>query len=286
MKNKLFFTLILICICVFANAQTPLTIPTATIIVDGDTADWNGITAAVTDPQGDDSLSYTGADIKAIYLAKDAINLYIRLDLYENANPNFGNGPAPYEGRYYFEIYSNSSTYSNLEIGLANYYCGQQWALGCNGANGNAPPSLQGTNFVGVYNNVIEIKVPLSDIANPTAFYQVSAVVNNCCVPNFITLDSCSVGSLTTRIQPVISNPSTISISPNPFSSSATIHIYHLGSENYDFKMYDILGNEVLKSKIINDKSEIQKGNLSDGVYFYLLQSDREVLATGKIVIQ
>ena len=286
MKNKLFFTLTLFCAWAFANAQTPITIPTATIIVDGDTADWNGITTAAADPQGDDSPSYTGDDIKSIYLAKDNTNLYLRLDLYDNANPNFGNGGSPNEGRYHFEIYSNSSTYSSLGLGLANYSCGQQWTLGCNGANGNAPTSLQGTSFVGVNNNVIEIKVPLSDIAYPSAFYQVSSIVNNCCLPNFETLDSLGVGSLTLGILSVISNPPTISISPNPFSGSATINFYNLRSGNYDFKIFDILGSEVLNSKIVNDKLEVQKGNLSNGIYFYLLQGEREVLATGKIVIQ
>ncbi len=115
-----------------AEAQcTPFSIPSATITVDGDAADWSGISPARTDPQGDDSMDYTGDDIKAFYLAQDSENLYLRLDLWENVNPSFANGPAPNEGAYYFTLY-NDGTYPNLSLSVEwdLWQTNSQWCLG------------------------------------------------------------------------------------------------------------------------------------------------------------
>lgn len=285
MKKFTIILIVLVTMTIKTNAQIPLIIPTATITLDGDTSDWTGITEAVTDPQGDDSNLYTGDDIEALYLAKDFNNLYIRLDLYDNANPNFGNGPAPYEGRYYFQIYSNSSTYSNLEIGLASYYCGQQWAIGCNGANGNAPSSLQGTSFVGVNNNIIEIKIPLIDIANPTDFYQVDAIVNNCCVSNGVTLDSCSVGSLSTGILSVISNPLTNSFYPNPASEFITFSTDINNKSDLILNIYNLIGEQVKSELLKQNQQKINLRDLINGVYLVEIKS-KEWSAKQKLTIQ
>lgn len=275
MREKLLFTLTLTCAWVLSIAQIPITIPIATITVDGNTTDWIGITAGVNDPQGDDSSSYTGDDIEAMYLAKDNTNLYIRLDLYDPANPNFGNGPSPYEGRYRFQINSNSSTYSNLDVGLANYYCGQQWALACNGANGTAPVSFQGTSFVGVLNNVIEIKIPLADIANPTDFYQVSSGVDNCCVPDFVTLDSCVIGSLITTIISETIETSKISVYPNPASDVVTLNIDNIYNADLTLNIYNLLGGLVRSELLKQNQQKINVENLSNGIYMLEIKSNQ-----------
>ena len=162
------------------GGSTALTIPTATITVDGNTTDWNGISALATDPQGDSSTSYTGDDINALYGAKDSTNLYIRMDLWENANTNFWNFPSPNNGRYAFEIKNNGS-YNQLYLGVAYDSNISQWSVGFNGSNGSTPSTLQGTSFVGVSGSVIELKVPLADIGNPTAFDSIRGEVNDCC---------------------------------------------------------------------------------------------------------
>ena len=62
-----------------------------------------------------------------------------------------------------------------------------------------------------------------------------------------------------------------ISISPNPFISSATLSINSilpLGAENVHLKIYDMTGREVLKYEIRNHKTEISRRNLSSGIYF------------------
>lgn len=161
----------------------PLVIPSVTIAVDGSVADWSGISALAMDPQNDSSAAYIGDDVKALYIAKDATNLYVRMELWESVNTNFWNYPSPNNGRYGFEIINNGTS-SQMYLGVAYDNTLSQWSVGFNGGNGAAPSSLQGTSFVGVSGSSIELRVPLVDIGNPTAFYSVRGEANDCCVYN------------------------------------------------------------------------------------------------------
>ena len=172
-----------------AEAQcSPFSIPSATITVDGDPGDWSSIDPALIDPEGDDSVSYTGDDIKALYLAQDSDNLYLRMDLWENVNTNFANGPPPNEGAYYFTLY-NDGTYPDLHlsVGFDFWQTNSQWCLGCN--DSGVPEELVSYDLVGVNGSVIEVKAPLSTLGNPTSFENIRAEVNDCCVPSPVALD-------------------------------------------------------------------------------------------------
>ena len=96
----------------------PLNIPTATIVLDGNPTGWNNIAPLAVDMQGDNFSYPTGSDLKAVYAARDNDNLYIRADLWANANVNFGNGPFPYNGSYRFHIISNSYDYRVIGVGV------------------------------------------------------------------------------------------------------------------------------------------------------------------------
>jgi hypothetical protein len=153
-------------------------IPIQSIIVDGDIGDWAGLAPLVTDPQGDDSLNYPGADIQAIYAALDGSHLYLRMDLWENANINFRNTAPPEDGRYGFEIETNGP-YPDLHAGICYDGYNSQWSLGYNGSNWNMPAGLEGPEYVGVNGNHIELKLPLSLIGNPSKFYEIKGTVTN-----------------------------------------------------------------------------------------------------------
>ena len=195
------------------QSTTPgLVIPTATITVDGDAADWTGISPLVNDPQNDAVAyfsAYSGSDIKAIYAAKDDTNLYVRVDLWGNANTDFGNWPnAPYEGDYRLWIESNSLSYPTLYLSWA-YHTGDQWSIYSNdlGVGGQSIPSLAGTGNIGVNGSVMELKVPLSDLGNPSYFYTLLANVNNCCITNpALTIDESAVTALATIAGTVTAN--------------------------------------------------------------------------------
>jgi hypothetical protein len=154
-----------------------LFIPSRTITVDGIPTDWDGIAALATDPQGDDFPSIYGDDIKALYIARDANHLFVRMDLWENVNISFQNSPPPYDGRYSISI-DNVGPYPYLELGIAYDSYASQWSLGYNNSSSGVPPGLEGANFVGVNGNIIELKIPLNLIGNPSRYYKINGEVH------------------------------------------------------------------------------------------------------------
>ena len=85
-----------------------------------------------------------------------------------------------------------------------------------------------------------------------------------------------------------LKNEISISISPNPFSTSTTLLINGEIKVNSYLYIYNLLGQEV-KTIPINNQKEIiiNRDNLPDGMYFYkIIGNTREALATGKMVIQ
>jgi len=77
-------------------------------------------------------------------------------------------------------------------------------------------------------------------------------------------------------------------IYPNPLSSIATLELHT--SENivdYEMRIYTLQGNEVKRISGINSTvSEIEKGNLKTGIYFYtVLNAQGLVQGSGKLII-
>lgn len=105
---------------------------------------------------------------------------------------------------------------------------------------------------------------------------------------NNLYLDDINItGSITTGIENQTNNNAvTISIYPNPFNTTSTIEIKGLTQLNCEFKIYDLLGKEVLKSTITNSKSEIHKGDLSSGIYLYRVFNKNELVGKGKVIVE
>lgn len=194
-----------------SNASSIVLISNTTITLDGAVGDWAGINPLANDPQGDMVQGYTGStlpgsDIKALYAAKDANYLYLRLDLWDSFNTQFGNWPdAPYGGSYRFNIASNSPTYSSLNLGVAygvnpGTPNSGKWSVGYNGA-GSIPgtPEADWSNYVAINGSTLEMKVPLANIGNPTSIFGMQMDVTDCCILTkpITTLDRVAVGSLT-----------------------------------------------------------------------------------------
>ena len=202
------------------------TVPSANIIIDGNTSDWSGVEVLAWHWQDVFAPDFPGADIQALYLARDAANLYLRLDLWENANPNFGNAPDPYRGRYSFRIINNGPN-PDLFLSVAGGYL--QWSLGFNGSNGSGTPALldDRPDLVGVNANVIEVKVPFWIIGYPTEFNRIYAEVSDCCIdPNNVTVldETHCASNLSTTHEPTPQTPeesiqsliSSLSVLPMP----------------------------------------------------------------------
>jgi photosystem II stability/assembly factor-like uncharacterized protein len=77
------------------------------------------------------------------------------------------------------------------------------------------------------------------------------------------------------------------SIYPNPTNQNATLEFDNSGKENCILKLYDIQGQLVRTiAGISTGKAEIERKNLTSGLYFFQLQTDNEIIATGKFIIE
>lgn len=78
-----------------------------------------------------------------------------------------------------------------------------------------------------------------------------------------------------------------INIAPNPFSSSTVVSI-----DNYDgetpilFELYNSLGERVTSMQTNKTQFEIQRNQLSSGIYMYRMTVGNELLGSGKVVIE
>jgi len=81
-------------------------------------------------------------------------------------------------------------------------------------------------------------------------------------------------------------NKNQIKVFPNPFRESTTIK-FNYKSGNYTFLLYTTTGQLIRKIKDINSNQiRIEKNDLAQGLYFFQLQNDFEVIGTGKLIIK
>ncbi len=81
----------------------------------------------------------------------------------------------------------------------------------------------------------------------------------------------------TTEIKDLTNNQS-ISVYPNPSTDGVFSLEINTGNSgqftNYDLKIYNVLGSEIIKSKILNRKSKINMSSYPKGIYFLKVSSD------------
>ncbi len=93
---------------------------------------------------------------------------------------------------------------------------------------------------------------------------------------------------LTGISEPVIyNNLIEVKVFPNPFNNITTFIISGLGKkEQLNFILYDLIGKEVKEiNNISTNIFHLKRDNLTSGMYFYQLLNKKEIIATGKIII-
>jgi len=83
-------------------------------------------------------------------------------------------------------------------------------------------------------------------------------------------------------------NEITVSVYPNPFGNTVTIEIQNatVRAGKQEFKIYNNTGKLVKRVKVQHSTFTVDKENLPDGMYFYQLIRQKEIISTGKLVIQ
>jgi hypothetical protein len=75
-------------------------------------------------------------------------------------------------------------------------------------------------------------------------------------------------------------------ISPNPFSTKATLELLNQGqTPDLEYSVVNLYGQTVISSNLTGSKTEITRGDLPAGVYFIRLLNGQRVIATDKLII-
>jgi photosystem II stability/assembly factor-like uncharacterized protein len=84
-----------------------------------------------------------------------------------------------------------------------------------------------------------------------------------------------------------VEEESLFNLYPNPFSANATLEFENSQNENHTLTLYDLQGRIVRTiTDITSDQVIIEKDNLTGGMYFFQLRTDKGVRATGKLAIE
>ncbi|MCX6311313.1 MAG: T9SS type A sorting domain-containing protein [Bacteroidetes bacterium] len=99
----------------------------------------------------------------------------------------------------------------------------------------------------------------------------------------------CGLCPAPTGIANEFQNGIPLKVFPNPFSKMTQLEINPAFlNSNLDliFVMYDVTGKEVTRETITNSRLLIERGNLSDGIYFYRLTLGGNAIASGKLIAE
>ncbi|MFT5820602.1 MAG: hypothetical protein ACI8ZM_001847 [Crocinitomix sp.] len=77
----------------------------------------------------------------------------------------------------------------------------------------------------------------------------------------------------------------TVSVYPNPASSFVNV-VMDNEHNNVDFTLYNILGEAVVTAKLNAGKNEVALNKLPNGVYFYSILKEGNILETKKLIVR
>jgi hypothetical protein len=76
-----------------------------------------------------------------------------------------------------------------------------------------------------------------------------------------------------------------LTVAPNPFGSTTTIKLKNdTKFKICEFKIYNAMGKEVMKTTINNQGTTLDMSKLMSGIYFYKAIADNKVIQSGKLI--
>ncbi|MCX6351400.1 MAG: T9SS type A sorting domain-containing protein [Bacteroidetes bacterium] len=74
-------------------------------------------------------------------------------------------------------------------------------------------------------------------------------------------------------------------IYPNPFNSSINIAVENISQiSNCEFRMYNVLGAEVINTILVKPFTTVETNNLPSGIYFYKVIGNNTIIQSGKLI--
>lgn len=76
-----------------------------------------------------------------------------------------------------------------------------------------------------------------------------------------------------------------VSVGPNPFSTYSKIVLNDASKiNNYVFKLYNVLGKEIMNSPISQKSTTLDMSSLNSGIYFYKVMDNQKIIQSGKLI--
>ncbi|MCP4442727.1 MAG: T9SS type A sorting domain-containing protein, partial [Aureispira sp.] len=75
-----------------------------------------------------------------------------------------------------------------------------------------------------------------------------------------------------------------VQIAPNPIQNTATISLEGLEGQRVDFQLLDATGRLILEIREQRDQFQLDRKNLSNGMYFYAIRHKGKLVASGKLI--
>jgi hypothetical protein len=149
----------------YGSARTivKLILDTVTIRIDGNPDDWSGIQPIATLPSGGVAVNAPGIDLKALYGMRDDQFLYLMVEVYDppiTLQPGgIDSGGISYPR---FVFYLNADTEEQYALGMYLPYTGQL------DVTSRSSGKIHATLYSVAYGNVLELRVPLALLDNPS----------------------------------------------------------------------------------------------------------------------
>ena len=77
---------------------------------------------------------------------------------------------------------------------------------------------------------------------------------------------------------------STVHVYPNPFHEAATVSIEGEEFLEVQFELFDMTGRMIYQKTSTDSQFQINKSNLTQGIYVYRIVADGQLLNTGKLI--
>jgi hypothetical protein len=89
-----------------------------------------------------------------------------------------------------------------------------------------------------------------------------------------------------TGINNVSANYISVDVFPNPFNNYTTFTVHRYDNALLSFKLFDCTGKLISETLTNENTLPLYKNALNAGMYFYTIADSKEIIATGKLIIQ
>lgn len=141
---------------------------------------------------------------------------------------------------------------------------------------------INGGNIIGA--NTDSLTIVAVSSADTSSSYNV--VISGICLSDTVSQNAILSLALPTGIvsSETVNTSKTVSISPNPFTSSINVVVNDIHQNNLDIYFYNSFGVMVLSKILMSHLNTIETNNLPQGFYFYQVSSKGKILQSGKLV--